>query len=412
MDAQPPTARPAPDARFRANDLAGLRYFRPLRRFLERLHAARPHPNRKLHFDEYVCLLLLYFFNPTLKTLRGLQAASHTEGLARRLGVRPTALGSLSEASQAFEAQGLRAVLLELAAQAHARDAPPRPTGVPDDLALLACDGTLLRALPKMLWAVWLRSYERGVKLHLQFDLLRGVPVGADLTPGTGDEREVLRARLKRRCLYLLDRGFRYYDLYAEILAAKSSFVARVAANTVGELVASRPASAEATAAGVLSDQTVWLGWKLSANKLQQPLRLIHVHVQNPPGHSLRPRLPRVSRKAKSIRLAADEYDLWLVTDLLDPPAESIALLYRYRWQVEIFFRWFKCVLGCKHLLAHSRNGVCLQVYAALIASVLLVLWTGRKPNTLTFTMLTLYFQGWATEKDLLEFLARQKARA
>jgi len=63
-----------------------------------------------------------------------------------------------------------------------------------------------------------------------------------------------------------------------------------------------------------------------------------------------------------------------LVTDRMDLPAEIIALLYRYWWQIELFFRWFKCILGCTHLLSLSRNGVSLQVYCALIASMLITL--------------------------------------
>jgi len=53
-------------------------------------------------------------------------------------------------------------------------------------------------------------------------------------------------------------------------------------------------------------------------------------------------------------------------------PAELVVLLYRRRWQVELFFRWLKCLLGCKRWLAESRQGATLQIYLALIAAVLL----------------------------------------
>jgi IS4 transposase len=93
----------------------------------------------------------------------------------------------------------------------------------------------------------------------------------------------------------------------------------------------------------------------------------------------------------------------------MDLSAEMIALIYRYRWQIELFFRWFKCILGCKHLLAHSENGVTIQVYCALIASMLITLWTGAKPNKRTFEMLCLYFMGWATDNDLTRHLEKLK---
>lgn len=81
--------------------------------------------------------------------------------------------------------------------------------------------------------------------------------------------------------------------------------------------------------------------------------------------------------------------EIWLITDLLDLSAELLALAYRYRWTVELFFRWFKCILGSRHLLFHSANGVAIQCYAALIASLLVVLWTGQKPTKRTWEMIS-----------------------
>jgi IS4 transposase len=98
-----------------------------------------------------------------------------------------------------------------------------------------------------------------------------------------------------------------------------------------------------------------------------------------------------------------------LATDLVDLPAEIIALIYRYRWQIELFFRWLKCTLGFRHLLAESPNGVRLQVYAALIATMLIVLWTGRKPTKRIFEAVGLWLQGWATDDELIEILDLSK---
>ena len=99
----------------------------------------------------------------------------------------------------------------------------------------------------------------------------------------------------------------------------------------------------------------------------------------------------------------------WLLTNKLDLPAELVALGYRYRWTVELFFRWLKCVLGCKQLLTTSENGVALQIYTALIASLLIVLWTGRKPTKRTWEMLQFYFQGWASLDEVEAHLEKQK---
>jgi IS4 transposase len=82
-------------------------------------------------------------------------------------------------------------------------------------------------------------------------------------------------------------------------------------------------------------------------------------------------------------------------------------LAYKYRWWIELFFRWLKCILGCRHLLSQSASGVTLQVYVALIASLLVSLWTGRKPSKRTFEMLCLYFSGWASAQELQTQIAK-----
>ncbi len=103
--------------------------------------------------------------------------------------------------------------------------------------------------------------------------------------------------------------------------------------------------------------------------------------------------------------------ELWLLTDRLEMPAELVALAYRYRWLIELFFRWFKCILGCRHLLAQDANGVAIQVYVALIASLLITLWTGSKPNKRTWEMIQFYLQGWATLEELERHLAQQRSK-
>jgi hypothetical protein len=78
-----------------------------------------------------------------------------------------------------------------------------------------------------------------------------------------------------------------------------------------------------------------------------------------------------------------------------------------HRWAIEIFFRFFKHVLGCRHLLSDCQNGIELQTYAAIIACMLISLWTGRKPTLRTYEMLCWYFTGMADEEELLAHISR-----
>src|ERR1700676_5340032 len=211
----------------RPKDLQGLKYFRLLGPLLDRLHsaaAARDHAgNRQLFFDQYAGLLLLTLFSPIITSLRGLQQASGLAKVQKLLGCERAALGSLSEASRVFDPALLRALIGDLAAQAmpllHGREAEALR-------GLTAVDGSVLAALPKMAWALW-RDQERALKMHLQFDVLKGVPSDATVTSANGPEIEELRATLQAGRLYVVDRGYAEYQLFQDIIDAKSSFIGR-----------------------------------------------------------------------------------------------------------------------------------------------------------------------------------------
>jgi hypothetical protein len=98
---------------------------------------------------------------------------------------------------------------------------------------------------------------------------------------------------------------------------------------------------------------------------------------------------------------------LLIATNLLDVPAELVGLVYRYRWTVELFFRFFKQILGCRHLLSQRVEGIEIQIYCAVIACMLINLWTGKKAGKHMVAMLTWYFMGIATEADVQRHLDR-----
>ena len=76
---------------------------------------------------------------------------------------------------------------------------------------------------------------------------------------------------------------------------------------------------------------------------------------------------------------------LRLVTNLMDVPAELIAEAYRLRWLIELFFRMIKQLLGCRHLLSTKPGGVEIQMYLAIIACLLILIYTGRQPTKRTY---------------------------
>lgn len=128
------------------SDIEGLEYFdtrTPLLARLRDIGTQRDRAgNRQLFYDQYISLLLLYFFCPTITSLRGLQQASTLEAVQRRLGIRPTSLGSFSEAARLFDAEALHQILRELAGQAAPIIAGP---GAQQLLHLTAVDGSIFR---------------------------------------------------------------------------------------------------------------------------------------------------------------------------------------------------------------------------------------------------------------------------
>jgi len=380
-----------PQLPIRDKDLKGLKYFKLLGCLLDRLHdhaTARDRAgNRRLFYDQYACLLLLSFFNPVVKSLRSIQQASTLDKVQRLFGCNRVARGSLSDASRVFDPELLHALIGDLAAQAlplvHGKEAEALR-------GLTAVDGSLLPALPKMAWALWLDPQHRAAKMHVHFDVLKGVPVETTVTAGNDSEIEQLRATLQAHRLYVIDRGYAEYQLFQDIRDAGSDFIGRIRDNAVWTVVEERPLTAAAQAAGVRSDRIVWLGGPQSGRVFKQAVRVLEVDTGKTDAQG-RPDI------------------LLLATSCLDLAAELVALGYRFRWTVELFFRWLKCILGCRHLLANSRNGVTIQVYLAIIASLLISLWVGRKPTVRTLEMIQFYFTGWATEEELMAHLDNLK---
>jgi Transposase DDE domain len=366
-----------------AGQLQGFKYFALLGSLLERLRpvgTARDRAgNRQLFYDQYAALFLLYFFSPVLSSLRGLHEATGLDKVQKLLGGRRVSLGALSEAGRVFDPEPLREIVADLAQRV-------APAQLPQEWEALrhltAVDGSLLPALPRMAWALWLDPQHRAAKMHVHFEVLRGIPVAVTVTDGNASEVVQLRRTLQAGRLYVIDRGYAEYQLFQDIHDAGSSFVGRLRDNAVWTVVEERPVSAAARAAGVRSDRVVWLGGPQSGRVFHQPVRVLEVATGKMDAHG----------RAEVLLLG---------TDRLDLDAELVALAYRFRWSVELFFRWLKCILGCRHLLGESLQGLTIQVYVALLASLLITLWTGRKATKRTFEMFCFYFQGWASAEEV-----------
>lgn len=394
-------------------DVTGLKYFARLLPLFERLHEVGCQRdkagNRQLHMDQYCALVLLFLFNPCVRSLRSLSQASELKNVQKKLGCGRASLGSLSEATDVFDPQRLREIIGELAEQVR----PVRDVAGKEVQQLLtAVDGSVVSTLATIAQAAYLndrngRSHSAW-RLHTHFDIDRGVPARIDVTPGKNsgknDEKSVLRASLQPDHCYVMDRWYAQFTLFNEIHCIDSSYVCRVRDNSRYNVHEARPLSDKAVEQGVLSDELVEMGLGSKPNaQPDHPVRLVCVKAT--------PHAKTGGRKGGTAGPPSDGV-LRIATNLLGPPAELIAEIYRQRWTIELFFRFFKHVLGCRHLLSQDPVGIEIQTYCAIIACLLISLVTGRKPTLRTYEMLCLYLQGWADEEELLTHLAKLKPHA
>jgi hypothetical protein len=359
--------------------------------------------NRQFFFDDYCKSVLLFLFNPAINSLRLLQEASALPTVAKRLGVKRFSLGSFSEAPTVFEPELLKRVIAELGAKANRLSVTPELARLKHLLTIV--DGTLLATLPKL--ASTLCHTRKDGRVHHAWRLHMHLPIDAPVpelivrTSGSNrkesTEREQLRKHLTAARCYVLDRGFHEASLLNDIHRITSTYVCRVRNNIDAQVLAAEqqqpppPLTPPAQAAGVLADQRVTISnYGDGTRASDHPMRLIRIRGD------VHPKRPRPSAN-----------DVILVTNLLEEPAELIALIYRYRWTIELFFRMLKQLLGCRHLLSHRGPGVDIQFYCAAIACLLIYLQTGRKPDKYLLFMTGLYLSGAAGLADLLAFVNR-----
>ena len=388
-------------------DISGLKYFQKLDGLLSQLHDVGcdrdTAGNRTLHMDQYCMLVLLYLFNPIVSSLRAVQQASELKKVQKKLGCARASLGSLSESVTVFDADRLKPIIERLGEQLLPLAADKR---LKDVKGLTLVDGSILEALPRIAMASFPAAQAgSGNKmkwtLHTHFEVDRSIPTRIDVTPTAGgehDERAVMARAVEGDRTYVMDRGYAKFELFNRIVDAGSSYVCRIRDNSVNDVVEERALTDADRKARVLSDQMISLGCGSAKSSPNHPVRLVVIKAK-----------PHKSKGRPGTGSTGQNCDgfLRIATNLTDVPAEIVALLYHYRWTIEILFRFFKHMLGCRHLLSHSQNGIEIQTYCAIIACMLISLWTGRKPTLRTYEMICWYFCGMADDEERLSHINR-----
>jgi putative transposase len=195
-------------------------------------------------------------------------------------------------------------------------------------------------------WAQW-NGRTRGLKTHVIYDPLTDRPVHLEITPSTTND--VLYGReqpIEPGAIYVFDKAYVDYDWWYRLDQAKCTFVTRPKTNVKLVVLKTRRLSKSAKQAGIISDATVELA---SQQRQRLPIKLRRIELRRDDGTILT-----------------------LVSNDLRRPAQILAGFYRTRWQIELLFRWIKQHLKIRKFIGLSENAIKLQIYAALIAYLLL----------------------------------------
>ncbi len=234
--------------------------------------------------------------------------------------------------------------MLELFEKLYARAAKQLPRGHAELGNLTCIDGSLINAVLSMYWADY-RDGAKKAKVHIGFDMNRGIPKKIFLTDGKEDERPFVSKILASGDTGVMDRYYQRHKSFDEWQAEGKHFICRIKESTTKTEIRKNDVQPGGM---VFYDAVVLLGTPY-INQTEKEVRLVGYRVENA------------------------EY--WIATDRHDLSAEQIAFAYKLRWNIEIFFGWWKRHLKVYHLISRSKYGLMVQMLAGLITYILLSIY-------------------------------------
>ncbi len=234
--------------------------------------------------------------------------------------------------------------MVELFGKLYVKAAKQLPKGHAELGDLTIIDGSLIDAVLSMYWADY-RDGAKKAKVHIGFDLNRGIPKKIFLTDGKGDERPFVSKILAPGETGVMDRYYQRHKSFDEWQAEGKHFICRIKESTTKTEIRKNDVQPGGI---VFYDAVVLLGTPY-INQTEKEVRLVGYRVAN--------------------------VDYWIATDRHDLSAEQIAFAYKLRWNIEIFFGWWKRHLKVYHLISRSQYGLMVQMLAGLITYILLAIY-------------------------------------
>ena len=212
-----------------------------------------------------------------------------------------------------------------------------------------AFDSSTISLCLSVYWWTKLHHGKGGVKLHELYDVKTDVPAFSIVTDASLHDSQVLNLiPYEKDSFYIFDRAYMVTEMLYLIHKAKAFFVVREKHKMVFKVVKDKSYNNPGT--GVMADQII----RFTGNKTKKnyPEELRRVVFYDKEGNRT----------------------FVFYTNNIDVMAEEIALLYKFRWRCELFFKWLKQHLRVKEFYGTSENAVKIQIYAAIIAYCLVAI--------------------------------------
>jgi len=305
------------------------------------------HPRRFSCWDQYLAMAFAQFtYRESLRDIEACLGAM--QGKLYHLGFRgKVARSTLADANEAHDWRifaDFAQYLIGVARPLYAED----PLGFELDHALYAFDSTTIDlCLSLFPWAKF-RKRKAAVKMHTLLDLHGNIPTFISITDGTVHDVNILdEILLEAGAFYVVDRGYIDFERLYRFTLSAAFFVVRTKSNVVLQRRYSHPVD---KTTGVRSDHTVILTAVDSAKMYPEPLRRVSY-------------LDVLTKKR--FKFLTNNFTL---------PALTIALIYKSRWNVELFFKWIKQHLRIKAFYGTSENAVKTQIWIAVSVYVLVAI--------------------------------------
>lgn len=308
---------------------------------------ARGHRPLQMTFDDQLKALVFFHLEEHVSAQHLLQVLEEND--FARDHIAPEQGIKKSSFAEAINTRGLEQLMyIYQNLQANAVSVLPKEHADLGDL--IGIDGSLIDACLSMHWADY-RKGSKKAKVHLGFDLNRGIPRKVFLSDGNGAERPFVSMILSPGQTGITDRGYQAHDRFDQWQEEFKHFVSRIKASTKKTILKTNEIDPDRN---IFYDAVVLLGTP-GVNQTQKPVRVVGYIVNS--------------------------VKYWVATSRHDLTAEQIALIYKLRWDIEIFFGWWKRHLRVYHLIARSEYGLMVQIISGLITYLLLAIYCREQHN-------------------------------